>query len=422
MSPAVWRSPAFRTLWLGQSLSLAGSQVSALALPLTAVLVLGATPVEMGILGALQSLPWLLVGLLAGVWVDRWPRRPVLVVCDVGRSALIASIPAAAALHLLTMPWLYAVGGLVGVLSVFFGVAYQAFVPALVRRERLLAANGLLGTSESVAQTIGPGLGGVLVQLLTAPGAIAVDALSFAASALCLVMLRVSEPTRPASRRAGLRKQMGEGLGALLGNPLLRAIAGNSAILRFFSSVQLAVVVLYATRTLGLSAGAIGAVFACGGIGGVLGATGGGATARRWGMGIALLAVVSLVATGALLLPLTWLRPRQAIPLLASGYALMGLGTSAYYVNQISLRQAVTPDRLLGRVTAAHRFLAWSAMPAGSLLGGALGETIGLPATLLVAAGGLLLMPLWVLRSPLRALRAPPLPPDQPAPPAVSAA
>ncbi len=407
----LWRHADFRKLWIGQTISQFGSQVTLVTLPLVAALTLGATPAQMGILGAAEYAPFLALGLVAGIWVDRLPRRPILIAADLARTALLAVIPVAAWLGALRMELLYVVAALAGCATVFFDVAYQSYLPALVRRDELAEGNSKLEASRSVAQIAGAGLAGGLVQLLTAPVALLVDAASFLLSAAVLGRIRAAEPAamrRPATRR--LRAEIGEGLRVVFGNPLLRPIAACTATSNFFGSIGLAVFVLYVTRELRLAPGLVGVVFAAGNGGALLGAAVAGRVTRRCGLGTAIIGAIALGGIARLLLPLAGSLPAVALPLLVAAWALLGVGV-IYDIGQVSLRQAITPDHLLGRMNATMRFLVWGTIPLGSLAGGALGEWLGLRPTLVVGALGSLLAPLFPLLSPVRALREQPTSP-----------
>jgi MFS family permease len=265
--------PSFLRLWAGQSISLLGSRVTMIALPLTAVSVLHATTFEMGILTAAGPLAYLLVGLPAGAWVDRLPRRPVMIVADLGRAILLASIPIASILGVLSMAQLSLVALLVGVLTVFFDVAYQSLLPLVVRTDQLLEANSKLQVSDSVTQVAGPGVGGGLVQLLGAPVAIAADAVSFVISAVSLVLVQAREaaPSGQESRHLGRAIQVG--VATVLRTPSLGALAGVGVTFYLFDNVLLAVYVLYMTRTLHFASAQVGVIFGLGGVGGLVGAT-----------------------------------------------------------------------------------------------------------------------------------------------------
>jgi MFS family permease len=407
-STALRHNRDFLKLWAGESISLVGSQITTLALPLVAVVVLDAGPLQMGALGAAQYAPFLLFGLIAGVWVDRMRRRPVLIWTDVGRAALLASIPVSAALGLLRIEQIYLVAFASGVLTVFFDVAYQAFLPSLVHRDELVEGNSKLELSRSVAQIAGPGLGGGLVQFLTAPLAVAVDSASYLFSALFLALIRTPEPSPTSTERQSVRAEIAEGIRLVIGNPVLRANAGCTGTWNLFSSVIQAVIILYATRDLGLQPATLGVVLAAGGPGAILGALFASPAARRLGVGPTIIVGAFLGGVGTLLFAFAGRLPAAVAPMMIAGWFIGGVGGTAYNVTTVSLRQAITPDHLQGRMNATMRFLIWGTIPLGSLLGGALGETIGLGSTLVVGALGVQASFLWPLLSPLRKLREPP--------------
>jgi MFS family permease len=408
----LWRQPDFVRLWAGHTISRFGSEISQLAIPLTAALVLNASAAQMGVLGAVEFAPFLLLSLFAGVWVDRLPRRPILIVADVGRALLLGSIPLAAIYGVLSIEQLYIVGAGTGVLTVFFDVADMAFLPALVSREHLVEGNSKLEVSRSVAQILGPGVGGALVQIVTAPIAVALDALSFIASMLFLITIRVPEPAvkRPSGPQASVWSDIKEGLGVVVSNPLLRSIAGCTGTANLFSNAMNVIFVLYATRSLGLQPAEIGLIFAAAGPGALLGSVVAGRAARAFGLGRTIIVSIALGGLAGLIVPLASGPRPVVVALLVLSYAVFGFGSPVYNINQVSLRQAITPDRLQGRMNASMRFIVWGTIPVGALLGGALGDAIGLWPTLLIGAVGQLLAPLWVLLSPVRALREQPLP------------
>lgn len=405
----LWRHPEFLKLWAGQTISLFGSQVGELALPLTAVLVLNASASEMGLLMAAERAPFLLLSLLAGVWVDRLRRRPVLIAADLGRAFLLASIPAAALLGLLRMEQLYLVGLLVGVCTVFFDVAYQSYLPSLVGREDLVEGNSKLSMTQSAAAMVGPGLAGALVQLVTAPLALAADALSFLVSALSLRWIHATEPAPAADGRPrNIWAEVAEGLRLVLGSRLLRPIALCTGTFNLFSSLWSAVFLLFMTRDLGLAPALVGLIFGIGGVGFLVGAVLAGRIAQRFGVGPTI--VGSTLLSGAVSIPIALVGGPTPLVLvvLVLSQALMGLGLVVYNVTQVSLRQAITPDHLLGRMNASVRFIIWGTMPIGALVGGLLGDAIDLRPTLLLGAVGTTLAFLWVFFSPVRALREQP--------------
>jgi MFS family permease len=402
------RHPDFLKLWTGQSVSLFGSQVTRLALPFTAILTLHATPAQMGILGAVQLAPFLLLGLFVGVWVDRLHRRPILIAADIGRALLLSAIPLMALTHTLRIEYMYAVGFALGTLELFFDVAYMSFLPSLIEREQLVDGNSMLQMSDSVAQVAGPGLGGALVQLLTAPLAILVDALTFLASAISIVAIGAREEPVQTEARGNVWSELREGLKLVIGNPLLRAIGGCTATLNLSANALFTVYMLYCTGTLGLKPAVIGAVFAIGGLSTVAGTLLASRAAGRFGLGPMLIASPFVIGLASLLIPLAGGPPLVAVLLLIAAQVLFGIGRPIFDINQLSLRQAITPARLQGRVNASMLFIMWGVIPIGSLLGGLLGTTIGLRPTLTVGAVGMSLAFIWVLLSPIRGLRRQP--------------
>ncbi len=410
---SLWRHGAFVTLLTGQTISLVGSQVSALALPLTAVLILNANAAQMGILQAVEYAPAAIFGLFAGVWVDRIRRRPVLILTDLGRGLLLGSIPLALYLGVREMSYLYLIGFLVGVLTIFFAVAYQAYLPSLVERESLVAANGTLEASSSTAQILGPGLAGALVQLVTAPLAILADATSFFISAIFMLFIRAPEP-RIERRKTGMWREIGTGLRFVFGHPLLRITLLTSGICNFFTGNLNAQVVLYATRDLHIAPLGIGGIFAVGSVFGLLAAALAGWIGRRLGVGRLVIVALLLLGVGSVCWPLAFGAPEVVLLTVGAGASLVAISDGLYNVSVVSLRQLVTPADLQGRTAAAGRVVIWGAQPLGALGGGFLGVTIGLRYTLLITACGYFLAFLAAVLSPLRGLRSIP-PIEEPA-------
>jgi MFS family permease len=407
----LWRHADFVKLWAGQTISLIGSGITALAFPLTAVMVLEATPTQMGILEAAGALPALLWGLFAGALADRCCRRPILIAADVGRAVLLALVPIAALTHLLRIEVLYVTAFLLSTLGLFFGVAYGPFLLSLVGREQLVEGNSKLEVSRSVAEIVGPGLAGWLVELVTAPISIAVDALSFLISGLCLGLIRAPEPAPdPAGQRRSIWREIGEGLCLVGSDRLLRAIASCMAVLSLFNAALEAVCLLYVTRELGIEPGLLGLIFASGSVGFLVGALLPGLVTRRFGLGPATIGGILLAALSDLLTPLAGGPNAVVVGILVVGQFLFGLGLTIFNVGQVSLRQAVTPDHLQGRMNGTMQVIALGIVPLGGLLGGALGETIGLRTTLVVTALGEMTAAAWLLFSPLRSLRERPDP------------
>lgn len=382
----------FLKLWGGETISLFGSQVTSLAIPLAGALVLGATPAQMGFLSAAGFAPFLLLTLFAGVWIDRRRRRPTMIAANLGRGVLLLSVPLAAALGLLRIEWLYAVAFLGGGLQVLFELAYQSYVPSLVGREALVEANSKLQASASAAQAAVPGLAGLLVEVLTAPFALLADALSFLTSALAMTLIRAPEPAvAPATRRQGIWRDIGEGLALIARDQRLRGLAGEATTFNFWHTGLTVLLVLYATRELGIGAGLLGLILTLGGVGALLG------PALTWSY---------ILACGApLLIPLASGGRAVTVPLLTCAFFIETLDASAAQIYVISLRQAITPPELLARMNAGYRFFITGFIPIGSLLAGGLGEWLGQRPALAICALGVASALLWVTCSPLPRLR-----------------
>lgn len=403
----LWRSRDFRRLWLSLTVTSFGAQVTNLALPLTAALMLQASPLQMGILVALETLPFALVSLHAGVLIDRVRKLPVVIGCSIARGLALLAIPVAAFTGLLSVEILYVVGFFCGVQNVIGGAAYQVLLAQLAGRERLVEANAKIALGETSAALVGPGVAGALIQAVTAPFAILLDALGFFASALMLRGVRAAHDVPHAGPRSSVTHEIGEGLRLVWGNRTLFALAWLAALWQVLHHMQVAVLILFATRDLGLSAGAIGAAYMAGGLGCVIGAAFAERLSARFGVG-------PIIVHGLILTALAW----QAFGLISGpvwlATVLLGVtmlvfdfGGILYGINYLSLRQAITPDRLMGRMTATMRFLTVAMAPLGSLAGGVLAEHVGLRTTLLtVGVLGLVLSAASVLWSPVRRHRA----------------
>ncbi|OGO28314.1 MAG: hypothetical protein A2136_02520 [Chloroflexi bacterium RBG_16_54_11] len=407
-SGASERNPDFSRLWLGQGISLIGSQITLLALPITAAVTLGASPLQMGFLSAVGSAPALLFGLLAGVWVDRYKRRPILIGSDIGRGLVLAAIPILFLIGILRVEILYVVSFLVGALSLFFNIAYRSYLPGLVRKEELVRANSRLELSNSVAEIIGPGAAGGLVQLIGAPLAIAADAISFLISAFSINLIRTPEPTiKPPGTGTNIAEEIKAGLKLVFGEYELRSLAGCITSLSLFNAMFEAVQILFLTRQLSLNAVWLGFIFAFGSVGFLLGALVVDRLTIRIGLGRSLILGVLVTGMSDLLTPLAGTIGHfgLVVGMLVLGQFFFGMGLTTFQIGQFSLRQSVTPSNLLGRMNATLSMLTWGIVPLGGLLGGVLGEIIGLSPTLALAALGEILAVLWLLFSPIRTTR-----------------
>ena len=412
----LWRHRDFLKLWSAETISQFGSQIDDLAFALVAILVLDASAFEVAVLGTVLFLPFILFTLPAGVWVDRLPRRPVLIVGDFGRAALYATVPIAYLADVLTLWQLYVVGFLVGVFQVFFDVAYQSYLPSLVDRDQIIEGNSKFEISRSAAQISGPGLGGILVEILTAPYAVLVDALSFLASGLLILRIRSPEerPERATNvdgTKTSFWQDIKEGLRFVLGNPNLRAQAGCTGTSNFFFSLGFSIYLVFAVRELGLSPGLIGVVFSVGAVGSLVAAFTAMRLSRRFGIGPTTIAVAILQAPAFLAVALAP-EGNDALPFLIVSQLMLGFTLVTYNIVQVSYRQAICPARLQGRMNSAMRFIVWGTIPLGTLAGGALATWVGLRETIAIGALGSGLSFLWILLSPQRYLREMPEPVD----------
>lgn len=404
-----WQNPNFRKLWGAESISMIGSEVTSLGVPLTAALTLEATPLQMGLLGAAGQAPSLLLGLLAGVWVDRVRRKRLLIWSDLLRAALLISVPVAAWLGVLGMVQLYLVMFLVGTFTICFDVAHAAYMPALLPKRQLLDANSKLQVSHSAANSAGPGLGGLLVQGLTAPLALLFDATTFLVSALFLARIRTAEAPLPPRQNPNIVREVKEGLRALLGHPLLRPIGISSVLIMLPGGAVGAQYILFASRELNLNPACIGLIAAAGGLGAIPGAFLTRWASSRFGVGRVIVGGWLGWTLMGLAVPLVSGPIGYVVAILLTTQILGSLTYTVANVQQWSLRQIVTPDTLLGRVTANQRFLVYGAEAIGALMGGFLASAVGLRATILVCSIGMVLGVLPALFSPLARLRDMPL-------------
>jgi predicted MFS family arabinose efflux permease len=400
----LWRQGNFRRFWLGQAISELGSGLGALSL--TAILLLDASPAQIGVLAALSGLPVLLVGLQAGVWVDRVRRRPVLIAADLLNALLMLSVPVAWFLGVLRLEQLYVVTFLTGVLTLLFRVAHQSLMPSVVTREHIVEANSRLGLSSNVAEIAAPGAGGLLVQIVTAPFAVLLDACSFLVSALLIWRIDVQEPApEPSHQRQRMWHDVREGLTVLVHQPVLRTLIGSLAVSRLFGSFYGAVYSIYLIRTLGLSPALMGLTIGAGGAGALLGSLFAEPFMRRWGVGRVLVATSVVGCVVSPLVPLAGGAPWVAFTIIVIAQLVGDFAGSIYDIGELSLRQSLTPDRLLGRTNASAHFVVGGLSTVGMLVGGILAEVIGIrPTVWLTTLGGLFAM-IWLISSPVARMR-----------------
>jgi MFS family permease len=399
----LWNHKDFIKVWSAHTVSQFGSQITVLALPLTAVTVLQATPEDMGALAAMSTIPYLLVGLPAGAWVDRWPKRPILLLADAIRFLLLLSIPLLAVLGHLHIFILYAVALLSGVATLFFDIAAQSYLPLLVGRGQLMNGNAKLEASRAVATVVGPSLAGILAQLFSAPFVIFGDAMTFLVSGIFLAGVRQPEPMI-IKVRSSLLPEIAEGVRVLWQNSILWALFRTAVLWNFFTTVIQAILLLYATRQLHLSSSQVGLAFSMLGLG-MLPGTALAKPIQRFGIGPALLISGFLAASSGLIAFLAGIVEDQAAMLLLMlSQFIFGFGPMIFGINMTSLRQAVTPDHLQGRVIATIASLCGGARALGALTGGFLGGGLGLLATVGIGAVGMIFSVALLLLSPLPSL------------------
>jgi MFS family permease len=398
----LWRNGDFMRLWVGQTVSEAGTQVSQLAVPTVAILLLGATPFQVGLLTALEFLPFPVLGLFAGVYADRLKRRPLMIISDLGRMVALLTIPIAFSFGILRIEQLYVVGLLVGVCNVFFGISYQSYLPALIDRADLVEGNSKLEVSRSTAMLAGPAIAGVAIQAIGAARAIYLDAASFLVSAASLWLIRKPEPEPnpvSASGRTGFWHEMWEGIQVVIGNPTLWKIAGCTATWNLGSNIAFAVELIFLYRYLHLAPALVGLVFAIGAVGALLGAIATGPIVGRLGVGLTLLLSAS---SGGLIMATVLAGYTNAPVFLSILFFTQNLLGSPYNITQVSLRQAITPDRVQGRMNATMRTVVWGTIPIGSLLGGILAGGIGVAPAIVIGGFITLLSVGWILAGPVR--------------------
>jgi len=407
----LWRNPEFMKLWTSLTITSFGAQVTNLALPLTAAVLLQATPWQMGVLVALETLPFALVSLHAGVLIDRVRKLPIVIAAAIGRGLALLAIPIAAYFGALSIEILFMVGFLCGIQNVVGGAAYQVLLARMAGRSRLVEANAKVALGETSAALVGPGLAGGLIQLVTAPFAILIEALTFVVSGLMLRRIHVPGDVPDPGPRPSVTAEIHEGLKLVWNNRTLLALAWLAGLWQILHHMQVAVLILFATRELGLSAGAIGLTYAFGGLGCVLASAFAQRLSARFGIGPVIVHGLALTALGwqafGLVSGPVWL----ATLLLGCAMLMFDFGAVLYGINYLALRQAITPDRLMGRMTATMRFLTVAAAPLGSLAGGALATAIGLRGTLLtIGVLSIALVAGAVVWSPVRRHREMPVP------------
>ncbi len=405
----LWRDSDFLKLWAGQSVSQMGSWITLVGVPLTAVLLLRASPLQMGLLSGSSAAAILLLGLFAGAWADRLRRRPILIWADLGRAVILATIPLAVVTGRLTMSHLYLVAAASATLTVFFDVSYRAYLPSLVSARNILEGNSKLALSESIAGVAGPALTGVLLQALTAPVAILFDAASFVVSAVSVWLIGKPEARPEPGASPHIGREIVEGLRVSWRDAILRALLLRNATGSVFIGFGSSLYFLFAIRELKLSALVISVVISVGGASSVFGALVAERLIRRIGVGQSLICAALLIGTASLLPPLAH-GPVALCAIILAVAQLGDMAWSVYDIGELTLRQAVAPNHLLGRVNSAMHVTFRGVLPLGALVGGALAQTAGLRTAMFVGAAGSLLSTLWLVFSPVRHARELPKP------------
>jgi len=428
---SLWQHPNFLKLWTSDTISQFGTQFSAYAIPFTALLITS-DPLAFSILTVSAFISFPLFALFIGVYVDRRRRQRIMVVANVGRGISLGLIPLAAVTGTLTragMPLLYIVSFMVGLLTVFFDISYQAILPSLVERSQLVEGNSKLEWSRSGAQVVGPGMAGLVVQAVFPPLAIAIDATSYIASASVLSRINRNEIIKPPV--TGVWHDLKEGLAIVLKDKRLRSIAGSTATSNFFTNAIFAILILYLVRQLGYTAAVIGTIFFIGGLGAFAGIALSSRLARMFGVGPAIIAAMIVGGLGAI--PYALVNPSLSTPIfiansipllgtfrldlnaliLMAGGFVVSIGVVVYNINQVSLRQSIVPRNIQGRMNATMRWIVWGTIPVGALAGGVLGEVFGLREAIAIAVVGGIFAFLWVFLSPVRSLRKIPEPPEE---------
>jgi MFS family permease len=399
----ILRRRDFRHLWAADAVSQLGNRINILAMPLLAITVLNASTVEVSLLRTLETAAWLVLGMPVGAWCDRMRCRPVLIVADVGRAVVLGTVPIAFLFGVLTFWQLCCVAAITGILTVFFDVAHQTYLPRLIERGELLDGNAKLQANTSVAAVVAPSVSGFLVQWFGAAIAVLANALSFLWSACWLSTIRAKESRPVRAGRPRLMAEIGAGLRLVMSHPLLRVIGLTGALGSLFQSAHTAVSVVFLVRTLHLAPGAIGLLSSTALVGAVIAAFVVRPIAAKLGQARLMCLAALAYGVGFLVFPVT----RPGVGLVC--WAVAGFATSCAIVMlnvvQVSFQQAICPDELLGRMNATMKFLLWGTIPVGSALGGGLATVVGLRGTLWIAATGVLVSSVWLLLSPVRRLR-----------------
>ncbi|GIM97041.1 MFS transporter [Paractinoplanes toevensis] len=408
-TPSIWRNRDFLWFWGGESVSMIGTQITTFAVPVLAITALGADAGQLSLLRTMEFLPFLFLTLPVGLWVDRHPARPAMIAANLVRGVLIALIAVAGLTGLLHLSWLSIALLLIGTGTVVFDVAYLSYLPTVVTKDQLVDGNSKLSVSYSVSEVAGPGVAGGLVQVLTAPVTLIVDAFSYLFSVFSLRTIRTPDrpPVEADEPRVGLRRQIGEGVAVVGRDPFLRTICLESFTFNFFVQFGETLVTLYALSQLGLSPGLLGLCISVGSVGGLAGAVIAPRVVRRFGFGPSFVAGTAIGCVAPVLVPLAHGSTLTAGALIATSYLLAGFGVTISVIGSVTLRQTVAPPNLLGRVNAVMRLASYAAIPLGSVVTGVVATTVGVRNGLFIGVAGLLLPTLILLFSPVLRLKDP---------------
>ncbi|WP_367127907.1 MFS transporter [Saccharothrix sp. HUAS TT1] len=422
---SLFRQANFRNLWFGQTLSLFAAEITAGVIPLLAALTLNASVLEMGVLSAVSFLPYLVISLFAGVWLDRLPKRPVIVAADLGRGVLLLLVPLAAVLDLLSMPFLLVIAVLIGIGTVIADIGSASFLPSVVGRRDLVDGNGKLEISNNASRMAGEAVGGALVQVLTAPFALLFNTVAYAVSAVFTQRIKVNpdaEPEdeddeddeeQPDARKPDFWREVGEGLRFVFGNPIVRTLAITALLFNLFTFFIEPVFLIFITRTLGLEPIYIGLILSSSGVGGVVGALISGWVSRRMPLGTLLVVTQWLAGGASLLIPVATLVPKPAaVVLIIVMHFVDAVMVIVYNVNQRSYRSAVTPDALQGRMNASIRMIVMGVCPLGALLGGVVGNALSATTALVIGSLGILSSGVYIACTRIRSVKE--IPTEQP--------
>jgi predicted MFS family arabinose efflux permease len=399
------RNRNFRWLWGGDAISQLGTQFTQLAIPVIAVTLLHATEFQVGVLTAAETAAFLVVGLPAGAWIDRMRKRRVMIAADLIRALFLAAVPVLWFAGVLEIWHLIVIATVIGVATVFFDVSYQSFVPVLLPGSLVGAGNSLLETTGQISRIGGPGLAGLLLTILTAPVLLIADAISFLGSAFALSRVRDTETLRPAAERESLRREIAEGLRFVFRHPVLWRITLTTGTSNLFGMLVGTLEAILILRELELSPASFGLIMGIGSVGGLLGALATPWVTKHVGEGTAVSLSALAMAAASAAIPLAGTFPGVALPILILGSFVNSFLVLIYNITQVTMRQRLTPARLLGRMNASIRFVVWGVMPIGALAAGALGSTIGILPTMWIGVAGTAVGSFWVLFSPITRMR-----------------